>query len=158
VIDLDAQHERTFSIVLMTSDPDGESALKETFQKMQNEFQNASFGVSVKEKRLVPFEVALDITVKVASGVTVALVLKLLERLWKEFQKNKVTPQTQPVDGIQNKAEQYMRSIGVVKFKTLERKDTGPYVTFIFKDNDGAKHKLIVTSFDLKIVHYQKKA
>ena len=156
VINLTFNNQRTYAIVLETDNPDVESALAETFQEIEKEFENVGFSVKAKGKRLVPFEAALDVTVTFASGVTVALIIKLLERLWEEFQKKKVTIQTQHMDVIQSNAEQYLRSIGVTKFKTLERIDAGPYVTFVFKDNAGARHNLIVTSFDIKILQYRR--
>lgn len=147
--------ETIYSIVLKSNTCDAESALTETFQKMK-EFENISFDISVKGKKLVPFELVLDITVKIASGVAISIVIKMLEKLWEEFRKKKMTPETHEMDEIQTSAERYLRSIGVRKVHTLERKDKGPYVTFVFEDERGDKHNLIVTTFDLKILHYWK--
>lgn len=156
MINLMHKDERIYSVVLKTSESDVESALEETVQKMEKEFENISFDINVKDKKLVPFELVLDITMKVASGVAVGLVIKCLERLWEEFRKKRMTPETQGMDSIQSSAERYLGAIGVTKFKILERKDRGPYVTFVFEDEEGDKHNLVVTSFDLKILHYRR--
>ena len=156
MINLMDKDERIYSVVLKTSEADTESALSETFQKMEKEFENISFDINVKGKKLVPLELVLDITIKVASGVAVGLVIKCLERLWKEFRKKKMIPETQGMDIIQSRAEEYLRAIGVPKFKILNRKAKGLYVTFVFEDEEKSKHNLVVTSFDLKILHYRR--
>jgi len=150
------EDERIYSVVLKTGESDVEIALEETVQKMEKEFEDISFEINAKEKKLVPFELVLDITIKVASGVAVGLVIKCLERLWEELRKKRITPETQGMDSIQGSAERYLEAIGVTKFKILERKDKGPYVTFVFEDEEGDKHDLVVTSFDLKILHYRR--
>ena len=134
MITLVHRDKRIYSVVLKTKQPNTESALKDTFEKMEKEFGNISLGIDVRSKKLVPFELVLDITMTVASGVAVGVVIRLLERLWEEFRRKEMVPQTQGMDGIQSSAERYLRDIGVTKFKTLERKDKGPYVTFVFKD------------------------
>jgi len=156
VINLMQTDKRTHSIVLKTSQSDVEYALRETFQKMEKDFENISFDIRVKHKKLVPFELVLDITLKVASGVAVGLVIKCLERLWEEFRKKKITPEIQGMDEIQSSAERYLEAIEVTNFRILERKDKGSYVTFVFEDEKKNKHNLIVTSFDLKILHYRR--
>jgi len=156
VINLTFNNQRTYAIVLKTDNPNVENDLVKTFEEIEKEFGNVDFSVNPKGKRLVPFETILDVTVKFASGVAVALIIKLLERLWEEFLNKKVSIQTQDIDVIQDKAERYLRSIGVTKFRTVERTDAGPYVTFVFKDNAGARHNLIVTTFDMKILQYKK--
>lgn len=141
---------------MKVSEPDIESSLEETFQKLNKEFENISFDINVKDRKLVPFELVLDITIKVASGIAASLVIKLLETLWEEFRKKKTVPETRGMDDIQSGAERYLEAIGVKQFKILERKDKGPYVIFVFKDEKGDKHRLVVTSFDLKIVDYRR--
>lgn len=156
MINLVDKNERTYSVVLKTSEADIESTLNETFQNMENEFEDISFDVKAKGKKLVPFELVLDITIKVAAGVAVGLVIKCLERLWREFQKKKMVIETKGMDNIQMRAEKYLRAIGVTKFKILKRKVKGLYVTFVFEDEEGGKHNLSVTNFDLKILHYRR--
>ena len=148
--------ETTYSLVLRTSQPDIPDTLRKTFDEIEKEFRNTRLGMNVKDKKLVPFELALDITVKVASGIAISLVIKLLERLWDEFRRKKVVPQIQGMDGIQGTAESYLRAIGVKEFKLMKRQDKGPYVTFAFEDEIGNRHTLLVTSFDLKILRYER--
>ena len=150
------EDERIYSVVLKTGESDVEIALEETVQKMEKEFEDISFEINAKEKKLVPFELVLDITIKVASGVAVGLVIKCLERLWEELRKKRITPETQGMDSIQGSAERYLEAIGVEQYKIVKRKDKGPYVIFVFQDEKGDKHRLFVTSFDLKIVDYRR--
>ena len=138
------------------SEPDVEGSLEGTFQKLNEEFENISFDINIKEKKLVPFELVLDITIKVASGMAVGLVIKLLEKLWEELRKKKTVPETWGMDDIQSRAERYLEAIGVEQYKIVKRKDKGPYVIFVFQDEKGDKHRLFVTSFDLKIVDYRR--
>lgn len=148
--------DRTYSLLLKTNEPRIEPQLNKIFEQMEKEFGNISFDITIKDKRFIPFELVLDITIRVASGVAAAFVIKLLEKLWEELSEKKVIPDTKGMDDIQNSVERYLEAIGVGQFKTLQRKDKGPYVVFIFEDEKGGKHRVVITSFDFRILDYRR--
>jgi len=152
-----SEADKTHLLTLKVSEPSGEGKLETILKQMEKEFKGITFDIKPKEKKLAPLEIILDISIKVATGLGTAALIKFLERLWREFKRNELTPQIHGLDAVQSFAERYLQSIGVKEFKILMRKDKGPYVQFLFRDKKSCKHIIVVTTFDLKILTYERK-
>jgi hypothetical protein len=148
---------KPYLLTLKVSESSGEVRLETILEQMEKEFKGITFGIKPKEKRLVPLEIILDISINVGAGFGTAALIKLLERLWRELKKNKLAPQTYGLDAVQSFAQRYLQSIGVKDFNILKRQDKGPYVQFLFGDKRNCKHIIAVTTFDLKILSYERK-
>jgi hypothetical protein len=142
---------------LKISAPDDEVNLEKVLRHMESEFNGITLKSKASGKELVPLEVVLDISIEIAAGIAAAVLIKFLERLWQELKQKGLTPQTYESDVVQSSAARYLLSNGVTNFRLLERKDKGPYVEFVFKDERGSKHFIVITSFDLKILRYKKR-
>jgi hypothetical protein len=151
------EDNKTHSMTISINKPDGETSLEKVLRQTQKEFEGITFTCKAKEKKLVPFEIVLDVTIKVATGLAVAVLIKALEKLWKELNREELTPQAFGSGDIQASVERYLVSNGVADFKLLKRKDKGPYVEFVYKDGKGYEYMIVITSFDLKILSYERK-
>jgi len=146
-----------YVIGLRMGKPGDEVYLEKLLSQMQKEFEGITFATKVTGKRLVPSEIIVDLTIKLTTGIAIAVFIKFLERLWGELGRQELTPHTFGPDDIQARAERYLLSIGISDFGVIRRIDKGPYVEFVFKDGKGHEHKVVITSFDLRILSYEKK-
>jgi hypothetical protein len=146
----------TYSLTLSSNAPTAEFDLKEILLRIENAFPGISFTTEVGEKRLVPLEVVIDITIKIGVSIASVTFVKILEKLWKELKEKDITPRTQSIDVIQAFAERYLLSNGITDFKIISVRDKGPFVELLFKDKKGFKHFVVITSFDLKLLIYER--
>lgn len=149
--------DETYSMVVEINQPDNEADLEAMLQQTEKEFMGIVYRINVKERKLVPLETVLIITLEVAKGIAATIFIKFLEKLWQEFRKRDLTPQIQGLDAIQLFTESYLLSMGVRELTLLRRDDKGLYVQFVFSDKKGNKHIVAVASFDLKILSYERK-
>jgi len=149
--------DETYSMVVEINQPNDEADLKVILQQTEKEFEGIKCRINVKERKLVPLETILVITLEVAKGIAAAVFIKLLEKLWQDFRQKGLTPQTHGLDPIQSFTEKYLLSMGVTELTLLRRDDKGLYVKFVFEDKKGYKHIVMVASFDLKILSYERK-
>jgi hypothetical protein len=148
--------DETYSMVVEINQPDNETDLEAMLEQTEKEFMGIVYRINVKERKLVPLETVLIITLEVAKGIAVTVFIKFLEKLWQEFRKRDLTPQTQGLDAIQLFTERYLLSMGIREMTLLRRDDKGLYVKFVFSDKKGNKHIVAVASFDLKILSYER--
>lgn len=140
-----------------TRNPTQQELVINTFERFRKDFPLVDFKVTVKSRKVVPWEVVLDVAIEVAKGMALALVIKAFEKLWKEIKRNNITVKLEGLDKVQKKAESYLIGIGVTSFEVIRREDRGLYVFFIFKDYKENLHHLYVTSFDLRVIEYQRR-
>jgi len=138
-------------------DPEQQKVIKGILKKVESEFPHVKLNSRVASKKLTPFEITLEIIINFGVGVASALVIKCLEKLWEEFEQSQISLQTQGLDAIQKKAEEYLRETGSVGFEILRRESRGPYVAFTFEDRKGQRHYLKISSSDLQIIEYTKR-
>jgi hypothetical protein len=144
-------------MTLKMNESRSEADLEKVLRQMEEKYKGITFDIKVAERKLVPLQIVLDVTIQVVTGLAAAAFIKFLERLWEELKEKELDPQTYEIDAIQSFSERYLKSIGVTEFTILERKDRGPYVQFVFEDKKGYRHFIVVASFDLKILKYEKK-
>ena len=154
---MNSNQEQRFRLRVVAHDPAQQKLVTGTFEKFREDFPFIDFKVTVKSKKVVPWEVVLDIAINVAKGIAVALVIKAFEKLWKEIKRNDIAVKLEGLDMIQKKAESYLIEIGVTDFEVVRREDRGLYVFLIFRDYKGINHYLRVTSFDLRVIDYRRR-
>lgn len=152
-----SKNGKTYSMTLKMNESRSEADLEKVLRQMEEKYKGITFDIKVAERKLVPLQFVLDVTIQVVTGLAAAAFIKFLERLWEELKEKELDPQTYGIDAIQSFSERYLKSIGVTEFTILERKDRGPYVQFVFEDKKGYRHFIVVASFDLKILKYEKK-
>jgi len=155
VIDLLRAGE-TYSIVVEIDQPKGEADLEAALQTVK-EFEDIKCSVNVKERKLVPLETIVVVTLEVAKGIAVAVFIKLLEKLWQEFKERSLSPKVHEIGAIQSLTEKYLLSMKAIEPTLIRRDDKGFYVKFVYRDKDGHRHIVMVSSFDLKILSYERK-
>jgi len=148
--------KQTFHLHVVARDPTQQELVIDTFKKFREDFPFINFKVGVESRKVVPWEVVMDIAINVAKGIAVALVVKALEKLWKEIKRNDIAVKLEGLDTVQKKAESYLIEIGVTDFEVVRREDRGLYVFLIFRDHKGVYHYLRVTSFDSRVIDYRR--
>jgi len=146
-----------YSLIAQIHDPEQQKVINKILRDIQKEFSFAKFDSRTSSKKLIPFEIVMEITVSFGVGVGTALVIKCLEELWKKFEQNRISLRTQGLDAIQEKAQNYLREVGITDLKILRRENRGPYSLFVFKDEKGQRHHLKIASSDLCIIEYTKR-
>jgi len=127
------------------------------FETIKKEFEGISISSKPLKRELIPTEICLSITLSITADMSAAVTIKLLERLWQQLNKEKISAKTYPIDAVQSSAERYLIATGIRDFTLIKRQDKGPYVNFIFADKKGANYLFSITSFDLKIISFTKK-
>jgi hypothetical protein len=153
---LNFNQEKKFLLHIVAHDPPQQEFVAKTFERLHEEFPSVDFKVAVKSRKVVPWEVVLEIAIDFAKGIAVTLVIKVLEKLWKEIKRNDIVVKLDEVDIVQKKAERYLTEIGITDFEVIKREDRGLYVLLIFRDNKGDHHRLRVTSFDSHVIDYRR--
>lgn len=133
-----------------------EGDLTSALGDIEKEFAGITFETKVKDKKLVPLETIVDLTIKIGTGITIAVLTKLLDRIWQKFREKKIAIRSYEPEVIQNAVERYLLSNGINKFELLKRVDKGPYEEFVYGDKRN-QHLISIATFDLKILSYERK-
>jgi len=149
--------EEEFHINIKIYDSKQQKAIENILADLRKDFPFMDINIDIKSRKLIPFEVSLEIVMKIVAEVATKLMIKFLKKLWEKFKQNGITPKIEGLDIVQKKAENYLREIGVLNFEILKREDKGLYVFFIFKDYTNILHHLYITSFDLRIIEYERR-
>ena len=153
----EGMHLEKYYLLTKIYEPDQQTVIKEIFQNIEKEFPYVKLDSRVTSKKLTPLEITLEIAINFGTGVASVIILKCLEKLWDELKQNRISPETQGLDAIQKKAQEYLKEIGSTGFEILKRENRGPYVAFTFKDGKGQRHYLKISSSDLKVIEYTKR-
>lgn len=147
---------RELHIGVQARSPKQQKDISNTIERLQKDFPDMKIRIESESGQLVPEEVLLKVVISVASGVSSALVLKLLDRLWSKLRSKDISPILSGTDLIQKKAEKYLLDIGITDFDITKREDRGLYISFVFKSKK-ALHYLCVLKSDLGILNYRKR-
>lgn len=154
---MNSNSEQRLRLSVVARDPTQQKLVIDTFERFRKDFPFVELEVTVKSRKVIPWEVVLDVAIDITKGIAVALVIKAFEKLWKEIKRNDIAVKLEGLDKAQKKAESYLIEIGVTNFEVIRREDRGLYVFLIFRDYKGNLHHIYVTSFDLRVIEYERR-
>lgn len=135
-----------------------QAAVQRILQELEktNEFSSICPTIKVQKSRFTPEEVVLLIIIGFASQLSSDLTIAFLRNLWDRLKEKNMTPEIEDLDQVKNKAEKYIRGLGVTRFHIIKVEDHGLYAEFEIKDSKGIRHILLIAKTDLSILKYHR--
>jgi hypothetical protein len=133
-----------------------QTIVKEILDRLKNETPSIRPEITVHKTKFTPEEVGLMITIGFAAQLSSELAIVFLRKLWNRLKEKNVRPEMEELDQVKNRAENYIRGLGILQFQIAKVQDEGPYVEFNFEDSQKRSHILLISKTDLSVLRYQK--
>lgn len=143
-------------IRVRTSRPEEQAMIQSILEdlKRTNDFSSINTEIKVQKSKFAPEEVLLMIVIGFAGQLSADLAIAFLRKIWDRFKEEKIIPEMEELDQVQNRAENYIRGLGILRFRIIEMEDYGLCVQFKFQDSQKKVHILLVSKTDLAILRY----
>lgn len=147
-----------FCLQLTLSKPEQQKALEEFLSDLKTRFPFIrEHRTKVKDEKLIPFELTIEVFLGVTSGISVYLITKCLEKIWERIKQEGIEVRTYNLEQTQGRAEQYLQKMGVRGFSLKSYEDKGAYALFVYETSRGFSYLIRVSKFDLTIFEYAKR-
>jgi len=142
-------------IEVVAKDAEQQQFISTVLEKVQQEFPQTKIDVTTASKKLIPEEIILIIAINIVSTTAAEIILRILDRVWKDPNKGNIRIKSSTLDQAQEKVENYLRDKRVIGFQIVKREDKGLYVHLIYKTANSV-HTFHISKSDLEIIRYEE--
>ncbi len=124
---------------ILLPSPDSQASLRDIIETVQGEYRETKFTIEVKSKKLAPVDILIDLTIQVSA----LLLYDVIKRITTDMTDRKITPRLD-ASSRHILAESIVTRNGATKFKLVRKSDGSDKSTYLFLDNRGNKHRIVV--------------